>query len=96
MKITVTCLKQQHGTTISFAYSIVFDAQASLKNLKLPLLHLYQNQKGSSLYHIQQKQMSSVNCEERKLGRMNHVAHRRHLLLLNMVQGAAYLVLIEV
>ena len=59
-------------------------------------LHLYQNQKGSSLYHIQQKQMPSVNWEERKLGRMNHVAHRRHLLLLNMVQGAAFLVLIEV
>ena len=60
------------------------------------VLHLYQNQKGSSLYHIQQKQMPSVNWEERKLGRMNHVAHRRHLLLLNMVQGAAFLVLIEV
>ena len=27
-------------------------------------LHLYQNQKGSSLYHIQQKQMPSVNWEE--------------------------------
>ena len=65
-------------------------------NLTRSPLHLYQNQKGSSLYHIQQKQMPSVNWEERKLGRMNHVAHRRHLLLLNMVQGAAFLVLIEV
>ena len=32
---------------------------------------------------------------ERKLGRRNHVAHRRHLLLLNMVQGDALLVLID-
>ena len=59
-------------------------------------LYLYQNQKGSSLYHIQQKQMPS-------LGYMVHSSqfsffpiHRRHLLLLNMVQGAAFLVLIEV
>ena len=37
----------------------------------------------------------NVNWEERKMGRMNHVAHRRHLLLLNMVQEDALLVLID-
>ena len=68
----------------------------NLKTIPDPRLHLYQNQKGSSLYHIQQKQTPSLNWEERKLGRMNHVAQRRCLLLLNMVQGAAFLVLMEV
>ena len=80
-------------------FSIFFSREihwAVVFNIRTYCLHLYQNQTGISLYHIQQKQMPSVNWEERKLGRMNHVAHRRHLLLLNMVQGAAFLVLIEV
>ena len=41
-----------------------------------------------SLYHIQQRQISSVNWEDRKYKYMNHVSHRKDLLLLNMVQGA--------
>ena len=41
-----------------------------------------------SLYHIQQKQIASVNWEDKKYKHMDHVAHRSDLLLLNMVQRA--------
>ena len=76
-----------HNETI-FGIRVLLGAVTGLSELERHLLVPYSTKANAIV-------CDNVNWEERKLGRMNHVAHRRHLLLLNMVQGEAFLVLID-